>query len=191
MGTEKIEVYRDVCHCGTGQIVIDLCMPDYGWPTKSKSFDPHILCENCSGKFELIKQNNSFALVNRSDLEAREKISSEYQDRSNKLMDSPETQTLLTQLRVVLDSQPSLTACYRLLQANNLVSYESVNTFRRWWRGSSHWIRNNIRADNLNGVIRLLQLNDPKVSNELSELEVLRKKRQTPLTVVGQPIVIK
>lgn len=188
MGTDRIEAYRGPCICGTGEVVINYCTPDHPWPTQSKWFETSVTCDSCSTEYDLVEQNNQFVFVSKSDVKRQKGLWAEYSRRSDDLMKSVETRRLLEDLEGLLDAQPSMAACHRLLRAHNLV-YESYGTFRKRWNRGAEWVRRNVRASNLDKVLDLLGKMDPTISRELSELEALWNQYKAPLPVVGEPLL--
>lgn len=188
MGTEQHEVYRGPCHCGSGQVVINHCMPDHPWVRVTSGwFETSISCESCQSKFELVEQNNNIVVVNKSDIKAKEELRSEWHKRGNNLMAWPDVQKLLKQFEALLNDQPSMAACHRLLKANNFL-FETVGTFRKKWQGAEDWIKKNIRPSSLDKLMVLLNQNNQEISQEIMELNSLWEKIQEPFPIVGKPI---
>lgn len=188
MGTDRMEVHKGPCICGAGEVKINFCTPDHPWPTKSKWFETSVSCKNCNDNYGLIEQNNRFVFVKKSDVKFREDLWSEYSSRSDKLLMWPQTEKILKRLELLLDNQPSMAACHRLLSVYRLYN-GSVSTFRKKWNGAAEWIRSNVRVYNLESVMRLLEIEDNKISQELSDLKILWDKHQRPLPIEGDPIM--
>lgn len=188
MGTDRIEAYRGPCLCGSGEVVINFCTPDHPWPTQSKWFETSVTCNSCRSEYDLVEQGNSFVFVDKADVENRKALWAEYSTRSDDLFSWPETKKLLKKLEALLDRQPSMAACHRLLSAHNF-AYESYSTFRKKWNGASDWMRNNVRTGNLERILELLGKKEPKISKELAKLEALWEKHNAPLPIVGDPLL--
>ena len=188
MGTDRIEAYRGPCVCGTGEVKINFCTPDHPWPTQSKWFETSLTCGSCRVEYDLVEQNKQFVFVRKSDVKEQQALWSEYSRRSDDLLKAAGTRKLLDDLEALLDRQPSMAACHRLLREHNLV-YESYATFRKRWSGGGDWVRSHVRTSNLDKVLELLGQKDPTISNELSELETLWMQYKAPLPIVGKPLL--
>jgi hypothetical protein len=188
VGTDRIEAYGGVCVCGTGEVKINFCTPDHPWPTKSKWFETSVTCDSCRAEYDLVEQNNQFVFVRKSDVRKQQALWSEYSRRSDNILKAVETRKLLNDLEALLDRQPSMAACHRLLRAHNL-EYESYATFRKRWNGGGDWVSRYVRASNLDKVLELLGKKDPTISNELSGLDALWEQHKAPLPVVGNPLL--
>lgn len=187
-GTDRYEVFRGQCYCGSGEIIIKHCEPDHSYVRDSQGwFEATMSCENCRAKYELVEQEGNFVIVNKSDTMAQKELCSEWHKRCDNLMVWPEVQELLKELEIILNSQQSMAARYRLLRKYFMV-LESIATFRKHWHSSLGWIKRNVRASNLDNVINLLNTNNEKISQELLELKKLQRKCHKPLPIVGNPI---
>jgi hypothetical protein len=113
---------------------------------------------------------------------------SEYWQRSEALLNASETRDLLNDLGIFLDSQPSAAACHRLLHEHDLL-YESCATFRKRWTGGGDWVRSHVHASDLDEVLELLGKKDPRIADQLSELEALFQQHKAPLATVGKPLL--
>ncbi len=113
-----------------------------------------------------MEQGNNFAIVTKSDVKARENICSEWHMRCANLMTWPEVQELLKELEMILITQRSMAASYRFL-SQYFTLIESLATFRKHWSTASDWIKKNIRPDNLDNVMNLLNKPNGKISQEL------------------------
>jgi len=188
VGTDRNEAYRGPCACGTGEVTINFCTPDHPWPTKSKWFETSVTCGSCRTEYDLVEQNNQFVFVRKSDVKQQQALWSEYSRRSDDLLKAAETRKLLNDLETLLDRQPSMAACHRLLRAHNLL-YESYATFRKRWNGGGDWVRSHVHASDLDKVLDLLGKKHPTISNQLSELEALWQQHKAPLSIVGKPLL--
>ena len=93
MGTERHEVFRRECYCGSGEIIIKHCMLDHPWVGMSHGwFEATISCENCRSKFELIERGSNYVMVNKSDIKAQSELCSELNRRCDDMMAWPEVQ---------------------------------------------------------------------------------------------------
>jgi hypothetical protein len=182
------EPYRGPCVCGAGEVTIDFGATDHPWLTKSKGFKTSITCGSCRAKYALIEQNHKFVFVRKSDVEQQQTLWSEYWQRSEALLNASETRDLLNDLGIFLDSQPSAAACHRLLHEHDLL-YESCATFRKRWTGGGDWVRSHVHASDLDEVLELLGKKDPRIADQLSELEALFQQHKAPLATVGKPLL--
>ena len=188
MGNDRIEPYRGPCACGAGEVTIDFGTPDHPWLAKLKGFKTSITCGSCRSKYDLIEQNNQFVFVRKSDVKQQQALWSEYWQRSEGLLKTVEIRELLSDLGAFLDNQPSVAACHHLLHEHDLV-YESSATFRKRWTGGDDWVRSHIHASDLREVLELLGKKDPRISDQLSDLEALLQQHKVPLATVGKPLL--
>ncbi|MBW2098678.1 MAG: hypothetical protein JRG77_07730 [Deltaproteobacteria bacterium] len=188
MGTDRLEIYRGKCPCGAGDVSIVFCTPDHPWPTQSKWFETSISCGSCSKKYSLVEQNKAFVLIEKEEEHAREELWREYLHRSKALLSSPEVGELLQELEGLLEYQPSMAACHRILSAHGL-DYYSIGTFRKKWSGASDWIKNNIGVHNLENVMKLLGKGSVVIERELRSLEELYENYKKPFPIIGTPLV--
>jgi hypothetical protein len=188
VGNDRIEAYRGPCACGAGDVRIDFCTPDYPWLTKSRGFKTSIACSSCRTEYDLIEQNKQVVFVRKSDVKQQQALWSEYWRRSEDLLKTAGTRKLLNDLEILLDTQPSVAACHRLLSAHDL-AHESYATFRKRWNGGGDWVRSHVHASDLDEVLELLGKKDPTISNQLSEFEALLQQHKAPLVVVGKPLL--
>lgn len=188
MGNDRIEAYRGPCACGEGEVTIDFCTPDFPWLTKSNRFKTSITCGTCRTEYDLIEQSKQFVFVRKSDVKRQQALWSEYWRRSEDLLKAARTRKLLNDLETLLDTQPSVAACHRLLCAHDLVQ-EPYATFRKRWNGGGDWVRSHVHASDLDEVLELLGKKDPTISNQLSEFEALLQQHKAPLVVVGKPLL--
>lgn len=189
MGTDRVEAYHDQCLCGSGEVIINFCTPDHPWPTSSKWFETSVSCSDCLDKYALIEQDNKYVFVDKNHLKIRDDYGAEYSQRSDDILKWPEVKEILDNLTNILEAQPSIAACYRLLNANGLIVYGTVGTFRRHWSGASNYVRNNVRASSLNNIMKLTGKIVKKVETEVGELEILWEKHNESIPIVGQPLL--
>jgi hypothetical protein len=147
-----------------------------------------VTCGSCRTEYDLVEQNNQFVFVRKSDVKQQQALWSEYWRRSEDLLKTAKTRKLLHDLETLLDTQPSVAACHRLLRAHDLVS-ESYATFRKRWNGGGDWVRSHVHASDLDEVLELLGKKDPTISNQLSEFEALLQQHKAPLVIVGKPLL--
>ena len=145
-------------------------------------------CASCRTEYDLIEQNNQFVFVRKSDVKQQRALWSEYWQKSEDLLKTAKTKKLLNDLGSLLDRQPSVAACHRLLQAYDL-AHESYATFRKRWNGGGDWIRSHVHASDLDEVLELLGKKDATISNQLSEFEALLQQHKAPLPIVGKPLL--
>lgn len=188
MGNDRIEAYRGPCPCGTGEVSIDLRTANHRWLTKARGFETSITCGTCRTEYDLIEQNKQFVFVRKSDVKQQQALWSEYWRRSEDLLKAAETKKLLNDLETLLDRQPSVSACHRLLREHDLVQ-ESFATFRKRWNGGGDWVKSHVHASDLEEVLELLGKKDPTISNQLSEFAALLQQHKAPLGIVGKPLL--
>jgi len=126
--------------------------------------------------------------VRKSDVEKREARRDEYSKRCNDLLTWPETEKVLGQLETLLDDQPSIAACHRLLHKSALTS-ESYSSFCRKWNGADEWIEDNVHLYNLGKIIDLLDKHIPLLVDEMEQLEKLRKEQDEFIPYVGEHVI--
>lgn len=179
------EIYRKPCICGSGEVIIEFCMPDHPWTTKSMWFKKSVTCSKCGSEYSLIEQDDKITLVRKSDVQKRETMKDEYLKRCNNILTWPETKEVLDLLETLLDNQPSIKACYRLLHDSGLTS-ESYSSFFKKWKGAAEWIEDNVKVYNLRKVLEMLHEHVPLIINELEQLEKLRKKHDEFIPYIGE-----
>lgn len=188
MGTERHELFRRECYCGSGEIIINHCMLDHPWVGVSQGwFEATIYCENCRSKFEILEQGSNFVMVDKSDIKAQKELCSELNRRCDNMMAWPEVKELIKQFELILNNQRSVAACYRFINEYFRI-IESISTFRKHWHSASDWIKRNLGVGKLETVMNLLNEHNEKISEELLEIDKLRMKCQQPLPIVGNPI---
>ena len=101
----------------------------------------------------------------------------------DEIMQEQEVQAALDQAKVVLDSQPSKAAIYRLLNANDLV-HSTQETFTRKWLGAASWMLYAVRPENVTRYFKIAGIDLPEISSQLSELEDRLSHASTPLEPV-------
>ena len=188
MSSDCTEAYRGPCICGSGEVVIEFCTPDHPWPTKTKWFNHSVTCSRCRSEYHLIEQDSKFVFVRKSDVQEREALRDEYSRRCDDFLTWPETKEVLEQLETLLDDQPSIAACHRLLRSCKLTS-ESYSSFCRKWNGAAEWIENNVRVYNLGKVLELLDKHVSRIANEMVQLEKLREEQGESLPYIGEPLL--
>jgi hypothetical protein len=188
MSIDRDEVYRRQCLCGRGEVVITFCSPDHPWTTRSISFETEILCENCGLKYELIEQNDKYYFVEKNEVENRNALRAEYQQRCDNLLKLPQTIAALKEFGEFLESQPSVAVRHRLLKKADFIN-ETYNTFRRHWVNANDWIRYHVRANHIVAILNILAKNEPNISAEVHALEKLYAGYRVPLITVGKPLL--
>ena len=187
MGTDITEVYRGPCPCGSSVVTVERCEPDHPWPTKSITYRTKIACGECSRSFDVIEQEGHYVLVRCSDLALRRQLRNEWHRACDEVMSGAVAQELLRDLARLLDEQPSIAACHRLLESAKLVR-DSLSTFRRKWSDCSQWTEANVSAQDLGRISALLDRENPDLRRELDRIENQWSKSSRPCPVVGAPL---
>lgn len=196
MGTDRSQIYSSSCPCGCGEITINFCTPDHGWPTRSNWIEKDIGCPKCSEEFEIVVQRQHYVLVKKLDSEVLQEKAGKLNEQIcviyQELKVLPETGELVQKFREVLEEQPSLAARHRFLTSSGL-EHSSIATFRKRWTGATEWIQENITLLNLDTVMNALDVRDEKIVEKLRAAEDLKKQRQailcSPLPIVGEPLL--
>lgn len=173
MGTERSVEFRGECSCRHGSYEIDECTPDHGWPTSNQLwYESRINCSRCDALYEIERRGKNFVLVERSSKEQLEALGRESFGRGKSLMATPDVQSALRALELLLASQPSVAAVWRVLKAAGLTN-RSEATFRNRWNGPRAWSQLNIQTSNLRKVFSLVKMESPEVMQELAEISKL------------------
>lgn len=196
MGTDRTEIYSSSCPCGNGEMVINSCTPDHGWPTRSKWMETDISCPECSKQYELIIQDQQYILVKKSDYKAAHEtariIEKDIGSIFTEIQVMPETKAVVIQFTDMLADQESMAARHRLLISSGL-EHSSIATFRKRWVSEADWVRENVNVLNLDRVIAALNSGDEKIIGKLKVAEDLEKQRKIVLSrslpVVGKPLM--
>ena len=181
MGTDRTRIFDGPCPCGNGKIVIDHCTPDHGWPVANPvSYEARIACAACKKRLEIEQRGKAFVFVERAQLEAQAGTVATIGTELDGIMQEQKVQSALDQAKVVLDSQPSKAAIYRLLNANDLV-HSTQATFTRKWLGAASWMLHEVRPANVTRYFKIAGIDLPEISSQLSELEKRLSDASAPL----------
>lgn len=189
MGTDRSLAYRGHCPCGLGEIEVEFCTPDHPWPTESKWFEKKITCEKCEAKYAFEEQSNRYGLVDKREIREREKRREAYKSAQTDLLGSPQAKNVVSKFIILLDGQPSMAACHRLLSSHHLVR-ESYGTFIKRWNGAESWVKSviDIHAEHLFVLSEIVGVRDEYISVAVSELKRLWDEFQRPLPFHGDPL---
>ena len=182
--TDRSQAYRGPCPCGAGEVIIQYCTPDHPWPTRSNWFEPKLTCENCNEAYVIEEQGQYFGLFDKREIIEREERSRAYSAAQKNLMATQQSQEVVKKFTEMLDSLPSMAACHRLLSARQLV-LESYGTFIKRWKGATTWVKDNIRADQLNRLAAVVDLHEEYISTAVTDLERLWEESRRPLPFIG------
>lgn len=189
MGTDRCLAYRGPCPCGFGVIEVEFCTPDHPWPTESKWFEKKITCKKCEAKYAFEKQDNHYGLVDKREIREREKRYEAYKSAQTGLLGSPQAKDVVSKFIILLDDQPSMAACHRLLSSHQLVR-ESYGTFIKRWKGAEAWVKSviDIHAELLVVLSEIVGVKDEYILDAVSELKRLWDEFKRPLPFHGDPL---
>jgi hypothetical protein len=181
MGTDRVEVKRQPCPCGGGEIVIERCSPDHAWISAHRVWwESDIDCQKCSQEYALHDDDAEMPrLVRQSDLREREKRRQAWYALHRSIMGSPRVQSVLEQFAARLDQEKSVAAKYRLLAKSGLGG-GTEGTFRRRFSGSQAFAKS-LSPGQLSQVMDMLGIEDPSISAEVRQLDELWKAVKEPI----------
>lgn len=187
MGTDRIEEYKGPCPCGAGELQIDYCTPDHGWPTATPFwYEGRIHCPRCNALYVIQQRGGEFVLVERTKLDTQRHEEEKIRREISAVMVSGEVQAALDRIEDELGSQPSKAAVYRLLSGAGL-AFGSQNTFYRDWESPKSWIKVHVNEANLPKYLSLARLSLPSVEAKLTALRDRLAAASKPVVPIGGP----
>ena len=188
MGTDRYTLFEGPCYCGKGSVHIEHCSPDHGWPTSTPFwYENSINCRDCNKKLELQNRGKKFVFIEKAEIAKCTAYGKEAHKRGQTLLSTPAVKKLLADLSKLLDDQKSMAAVHRLLAGERL-EYYSIGTFRKRWTGAKSWVNSNISTHNLPSVMKLLNVTDKTILNEVKNIAGLWDKSQKQPPKFGKPV---
>jgi hypothetical protein len=187
MATDRMREYEGRCLCGKGELEIDLCSPDHGWPTANPFwYETRISCEACAANYEVQGSRGEFLWVAKSELAGRVVLRNQAETKAKELMTSDSATKATKALINLLHEQRSVAACYRLLKTARLEFY-AIGSFRKYWSTPEQWVERHIDARNLMQVVTFLKIApDEGLKQYLAEIDQLHAAANAPLTPLAK-----
>jgi hypothetical protein len=181
--TDTIETGRRPCPCGKGEIVDFRETPDHGWSSGQwvRGYS-RVECPDCDAMY--LVSGDGFIL--RSDYEARELERRAVWEQEKVLINSAPVVKIFERLALRIDQEPSVAAAHRLLSQHGLTS-DTINTFRRKWRGGEDWIKRHggsYLLKKLREIGALTKEKHAEIISEMERLKALREIADRPLPLV-------
>ncbi|NWH05629.1 hypothetical protein [Desulfobacter latus] len=186
MGTDRELEYEGPCECGEGKYIIKFCEPDHGW-SNNFWYEYTIQCKRCAEKYELDQRGNKFYLVEKKELERKQKQLEKCQKKSHELMTTEKVKKILEKFITHLDALPSMAAIHRLLSYEKLECC-SVATFRKRWNGGTTWVERNVNYFHLVAIMKILGITHNDIIEDINEIEELSKVAALPPKTIGKPV---
>ena len=180
MGTERDLIYQKPCSCGKGEFIVVACSPDHPWAKADQTYYEYdIKCAACSSLFEIEYKKGKVYLINKSEIEKKKKINSEYRKKTEECIEYAQRKGYLKMLNDKIDSMPSVAAIYRLLSSLGIPMLGTEATFRRnfkSYRDTHHWAKDNISFSYLPSILKLLNITDIQLLDMVEEANNLYKE---------------
>jgi hypothetical protein len=142
MGTDCVSE-QSPCPCGKGTIDVEQSSPDHPWVRASQvRYSASLNCDDCSDEYTVVQNSNGLPyLAYKVDLLAKSSASATLREAEKEFADSEIAQRLIPKIIERIDSQTSVTARHRVLEAIHL-GPPSISSYRSDPYGGATAVRN-------------------------------------------------
>lgn len=168
---------------------MEVCRPDVPYP-QTKRYRGTFSCEACDEKYLVAEQDTDILLVEKSEVQFREKLLTQWHEGCEELMTTTNVLKILRQFKEFLSEPPNPKELCEILREADLF-HETDQEFEEEYDNPKSWVKHHIRVSHLPKVLELLQLEDRELCEEIKSLEEIWRSSKIPLNSVGRPLFKK
>lgn len=183
------EVYRGPCPCGEGEVVVEVCRPDVPYP-QTKRYKGIFSCEACDEKYQVAEQDTDILLVEKSEVDHREKLLTQWHEACEELMVTTKVLKILRQFKEYLAEISNTKELCEIFREAEFI-HGTDQEFEEEYDNPKSWVKHHIRVSHLPKVMELIHTEDPELCEKVKSLEEIWKSSKAPLDPVGGPLFKK
>jgi hypothetical protein len=172
---ERTTIDQGPCPCGKGHLVVYECTREPVYPGGMPWNEYELSCAECSETYIFLEGK----LVFKADVDESKQRRDRCHKKEGSIMASASVKQLLDRFVERLDQEKSMAAKCRALNGHS-AARGGERTFRRNFKNSRS-VADNTRASDLRWVLDFLGLQDPQLTRDLEELDVLREEANKPI----------
>jgi len=183
------EVHRGPCPCGAGEVVVEVCRPDVPYP-QTKRYQGTFSCKACDEKYQVAEQDTDIFLVEKSEVEDRGKLLTQWHEACEELMVSSKVLKILRHFKEYLAEIPNTKELGEIFREAEFI-HGTHQEFEEEYDNPKSWVKHHIRVSHLPKVLELIQVEDQELCEKVKTLEEIWKSSKVPLNPVGRPLFKK
>jgi len=191
MGTETSLYVSKPCLCGQGQLIVNYCTPDHPFAKPSQyTFQLFVECAVCKSEYDLVEQGCNATLIRRADKLNREALRSKHWAKRTEFMEREDVKFYLKLFAGVVLSAGPATFKHRLFQQADMMTMDSVATFRKTLKkfGDEELVRIHASPNSMPSLMKVIGVKNDELLRELAMLNELWKQSQEPCPPVIEPL---